>query len=649
MIADPRELRNSVKKIGIITLTRQNSLAYETLRRIVMNLGYEPICGQAIGSDALFLSMEEIHLVGYDFLGPFFQRAGFSDVDCILISAPYTANLFGLPKVIRSLRAVSSAPVVIGGNEVSNNYRNLMVYRFIPFVHHVVDVGPDFIVRGAAEWVLPSLLPLVDKETLVSPWTSAFLKKLLDIPNLVFWVPTRRALIATRLAAYDLSEKEIFSLVKYGKKSAAVTFQRACVWAKKSRGGCLFCAIAAQFGESFHCAVQTGWFVKELVDFLEKNKQIKNIDIWDDTFNIEDEWSGRICECLQEAHHRVKREIAFTCFLRPGGVTPGLINQLKAANVKAAFIGADAVTEDLSKRLRRGSTVSELDRSLKMLSHAGILCNLSVQLFSPESTIVDVEKTAELAIQYIKDDRSAVHVHLYTFPLFGSAVYRLLKARKNLKSIPGPLMKSVWGSGFEALPISYDYRHYDPEVEIIKQKTCRLLGVEVSFVVRTYPGNSIDPKRLKEVLIQVKNWCLEAKRFHPVKSMWYLILLSLEEREKGLTGKQMIDLLSRNEPASEIPEALRKSHGDFGFRFTLSRSFETVIEILLREGWIHKADNANYLLTPSGKSYLFSAIQEQGSNPIIVGGYGTIGRNVFLRMQEDKRPHKIKSSLKVAT
>ncbi len=548
-----------MKKIGIITLTRQNSLAYACLKKIVLNLGYEPICGEAIGSEALFLPLEELHLVGYDFLGPFFQKAGFSDVDCILISAPYTVNLFSLPKVIRSLRAVSPAPIVLGGNEASNNYRNLMEYRFIPFVNALVDVGPDFIVRGAAEQALPVLLPLVDKDTRMRPWTAKYFKKLLDVPNLVFWVPERSALVSTRLSFQDLPEKEIFSVVKYGETSAAVTFQRACVWARKSRGGCLFCAIATQFGETFHCSVETGFFIEELTAFIKNNEKVENIDIWDDTFNADDSWTTRICELLKQVNQRTGNRVAYSCFLRPKGITSHLTDRFKAANIKAAFVGADAVTQDLSRRLRRGCSVRELDQSLEVLSRAGISYNISVQLFSPESTLEDVEKTAELALRFIKGKRSKVHVHLYTFPLFGSAIHSLLAVRNNLKSIPSPLMRRAGDAGFKSLPVAYDFRSYDPEVETIKQKTFRLLNIEASFFVRTYPGDTLDAGRLKEVLSQVLSWCLEVQKSHPVKSVWYLTLLFLEGGGTGLTEEQMMDLFSRNEPASAIPEAVEKN------------------------------------------------------------------------------------------
>ena len=48
---------NSMKKVGIITLTRQNSLAYSTLRRIVNELGYKPICGETIGADCIYFRL----------------------------------------------------------------------------------------------------------------------------------------------------------------------------------------------------------------------------------------------------------------------------------------------------------------------------------------------------------------------------------------------------------------------------------------------------------------------------------------------------------------------------------------------------------------------------------------------------------------
>jgi radical SAM superfamily enzyme YgiQ (UPF0313 family) len=621
-----------MKKIGIITLTRQPSLAYSALKKIVEDLGYQPLCGEAIGADCIFFSLEELTLIGHDFLGNFLKKVGFSDADIILISAPYSVNLFVLPKVIWCLRSISTAPIILGGNEASNNYKNLMLYQFSAFVNKIVDIAPDFIVRGSAERVLCSLLPLLDKTTMTKKWDKDFLKELFEIPNLVFWLPARKALVSTYFSSEDLSEKDIFAYVKYGEKSVAVTFQRACIWAKKARGGCLFCAIASQFGTDFHCAVHSSFFVKNLGDYLKNNPEIKYVDIWDDTFNINQDWVIKICNYLNVLNKDVGREIIYSCFLRPKGLNEKIVKKMRETNFKVAFVGADALTEDLSRRLRRGCTISELNKSIEILGKARIQPRLSVQLFSPESTIDDGGITATLALTCIKNGESTVHMHLYTFPLYGSDLYKLLEARNNLKKIPSSLLKIDGNGGFKPYLIAYDYINYDPDMEKIKQKTYKLLDISTSFYVKTYPGDNIDANRLKQILIQVRSWCLEVKKTHKIKSIWYMTILLLEDQGIGLNKKEMLNLLSKNESSHKIPENLRKVYGNFGYKYTLSRSFDEVIEILIKNRWAQKNSNKKYSLSSEGLKKLKSMVASAEENHLHIAAYGKINKSELLKI-----------------
>ena len=620
-----------MKKIGIITLTRQTSLAYSVLKRIVEDLGYQPICGEAIGADCVNFSLEELTLVGYDYLGKFFTEAGFADSDIILISAPYSVNLFVLPKVIWCLRNISSAPIILGGNEASNNYKNLMLYRFSTFVNKVVDIAPDFIVRGSAESVLTPLLFLLDKTILKKKWDKDFIKKLLEIPNIVFWLPDRKALVSTDFSSEGLSERDIFAYVKYGEKSIAVTLQRACIWAKKSRGGCLFCAIASQFGKDFHCAVQSNFFVKDLGNFLKQHPEIIYVDVWDDTFNINEDWVVKICNYLEILNKNVGREIIYSCFLRPKGLSEKIVKKMRETNFRVAFVGADALTEDLSRRMRRGCTVTELNKSIEVLGKGRIQPRLSVQLFSPESTIDDSGITATLALNCIKNGESTVHVHLYTFPLYGSDLYKFLEARNNLKKIPSSLLKMTNNKGFKPYLIAYDYINYDPDVEKIKRKAYRLLDISTSFYVKTYPGDNIDANRLKQILIQVRNWCLEVKKTHKIKSIWYMTILLLEDQGIGLNKKEMLNLLSKNESSHKIPENLRKVYGNFGYKYTLSRSFDEVIEILIKNRWAQKNSNKKYSLSSEGLKKLKSMVAEGEENHLNIAAYGKINKSELLK------------------
>ena len=624
-----------MKKIGIITLTRQNSLAYSVLKRIVEDLGYTPVCGEAIGADCLFFPLEELALIGHDFLGDFFEKAGLSDVDTILISAPYTANLFVLPKVIWCLRSITSSPIILGGNEASNNYKNLMLYRFSTFANKLIDIAPDFIVRGSAENALPSLLPLLDKTTIRKKWDKDFLKKLLEIPNIVFWLPEKKALVSTGFSAEDLSERDIFSFVRYGQKTIAITLQRACIWAKKSRGGCLFCSIASQFGNDFHCAISSDFFVEELSVFLKDNREVKYVDIWDDTFNISEDWTARICGYLKTLNSKVGREIHYTCFLRPKGLNENIVKKMREANIRSAFVGADALSEGLSKRLRRGCTVAELNKSIETLGKGRIQPNLSVQLFSPESVIDDVGMTATVAFSGIKNGKSTVHVHLYTFPLFGSDIYRLLEARNNLNRVPSPLLRKEDKIGFVPYFMAYDYMNYDPDVEKIKKRTYRLLDISTPFYVKTYPGDHIDGNRLKAVLREVRTWCVETKKTHTIKSLWYMIVLLLEKKGRGMKKEEVIGFLSRKDSTFQIPEKLRGTYGDFGYRYTLSRSFNEVMDILIRNGWVRRTNKKEFRLASEGIKKLKLMVGEAEESHLNIAAYGKVEKTELLKALDE--------------
>ena len=433
--------------------------------------------------------------------------------------------------------------------------------------------------------------------------------------------------MATDFSAEDLTERDIFSYVKYGEKSIAVTLQRACVWAKKSRGGCLFCAIASQFGDHFHCAVQSDFFVPELGSYLHEHSQVQYVDIWDDTFNINPEWAIKICRYLKTLSEKAGRKIRYSCFLRPKGLTEKLVAEMAEANIRTAFIGADAMTDDLSRRMRRGCTISELNKSITLLAKAKIQPRLSVQLFSPESTIDDVGITSTLAFECIKNGESTVHVHLYTYPLYGSDIYKLLAARDNLIKIPSPLLRHHKNDGFEPYPIAYDYMNYDPDVDAIKQKTFKLLNIETSFYVRTYPGGNIDAQALKDILRQVRSWCLEVKKSQTIKSLWYLMVLFWENQNAGLSKTELIECLSRNEPDRQLPSHLRKTHGDFGHRYTLSRTFDEMMTILQKKKWVQKIKNTKYRLTPAGTKELTSRITADKTADYHIAAYGVIQRN----------------------
>lgn len=109
-----------------------------------------------------------------------------------------------------------------------------------------------------------------------------------------------------------------------------------------------------------------------------------------------------------------------------------------------------------------------------------------------------------------------------------------------------------------------------------------------------------------------------------------MLILFWEDQNAGLTRKELIDFLSKNEPADQVPQYLRKTHGNFGYRYTLSRTFEEVINMLLKNGWVQKIENKKYRLTPAGIEKLQSRVKAAKASHYHIAAYGILSRNELL-------------------
>jgi len=184
--------------------------------------------------------------------------------------------------------------------------------------------------------------------------------------------------------------------------------------------------------------------------------------------------------------------------------------------------------------------------------------------------------------------------------------------------------------------MAYDYTNYDPDLEEIKQRAYTLLDVTTSFSVKTFPGDKVDGHKLKAVLAKVRKWCMEVKKTHPIKSFWYLTILCVEDHVDGLDKQGLLDLLSRNDAAHQIPEHLKKIYSNFGYEFTLARSFDEVIERFNKNGWVKKSRNHRYRLVTEGLKALRVQAVSQKVNLFKIAAYGRISKQRLLDSLEKK-------------
>jgi hypothetical protein len=92
----------------------------------------------------------------------------------------------------------------------------------------------------------------------------------------------------------------------------------------------------------------------------------------------------------------------------------------------------------------------------------------------------------------------------------------------------------------------------------------------------------------------------------------------------------LIDCLSKNEPDRQIPPNLRKTYGNFGYRYTLSRTFDEVMAILIEKKWVQKIKNTKFRLTPAGTNALKGRIMTDNTGYYHIAAYGILTANDLL-------------------
>jgi hypothetical protein len=92
----------------------------------------------------------------------------------------------------------------------------------------------------------------------------------------------------------------------------------------------------------------------------------------------------------------------------------------------------------------------------------------------------------------------------------------------------------------------------------------------------------------------------------------------------------------KNEPDGQVPQHLKKTYGNFGYRYTLSRTFNEVMAILIKQKWVQKIKNSKYRLTPAGIKELKMRIKDDKTGNYHIAAYAIIaGDDMLARLAND--------------
>jgi anaerobic magnesium-protoporphyrin IX monomethyl ester cyclase len=177
---------------------------------------------------------------------------------------------------------------------------------------------------------------------------------------------------------------------------------------------CIFCDRSV-FGNK--CRGHSSNYILELIEYLHKKFDIREILIEDDTFVTFKPRLIEICEGLMSRDIR----ISWSCLARADAVTPEILGLMKKAGCWSISYGIETGDPEVMKFIGKNITLDKIEKALLWTKEAGILSKGFFIIGHPTDTHSSIRKTIGFALRAPLDD---ISVSMMT-PFPGSKLHKI--------------------------------------------------------------------------------------------------------------------------------------------------------------------------------------------------------------------------------
>ncbi len=213
-----------------------------------------------------------------------------------------------------------------------------------------------------------------------------------------------RELTCWRLYGEPLYKREPFTYTMTG---------RDCPWAK-----CTFCSWTTLFPKF---RTRTPESLLDEIGMLIERYGVR--EIFDDTGTFPSgKWLERFCEgMIQRGYHR---KLRISCNMRFDYLTPERAGLMRKAGFRLMKLGLESANQVTLDRLRKGTTVEDIERGCRIAKEAGLEVHLTVMVGYPWETRADAETTMRLAHRLMREGYADMLQSTVTIPYPGTPLYR---------------------------------------------------------------------------------------------------------------------------------------------------------------------------------------------------------------------------------
>ena len=335
-----------------------------------------------------------------------FRKAISENPDVIGISSvtPTVKSGYLIAKYIKEYD--SSIPVIMGGPHVSALYNEALSTGYVDYV--VIGEGEittseliNYLERGTPDRKKIKGLAYIDDSKIVFTGRREFIKNLDILPK-----PARHLLPMDKYTVFNKPIKIIHIMAS-----------RGCPY------GCIYCSTSYYWGRRYRIRS-----AKLVVDEIEEAMEKYNTNIVvfsDDELTLSKRW---VLEFSKEVRER-GLDITYSCGSRVNNVDREILNALKKSGCSIIYYGIESYNNRDLKLIRKGITVEQAIRAIKLTKEIGIEVTGSFILGFPWQTIDDMRKTVEFASKLNLDYAQFTVATPYPgTPLFNLArIFRLIE------------------------------------------------------------------------------------------------------------------------------------------------------------------------------------------------------------------------------
>ena len=214
------------------------------------------------------------------------------------------------------------------------------------------------------------------------------------------------------LPARHLLDMEIYHthiLAHKRERAASIITSRGCPFS------CVFCN--RMFGKKYR-GHSAEYVVKE-IDELVKRYGIQELEIKDDNFTANPARVKKICKMLIER----KYDLIWSCEARADVASEELFRMMKKAGCWLIQLGIETGDDRVMKAIKKGITVDQVEKAVKMANKAGI----KVKGFFMLGHHVDTKESIEKTINFANSLGLQAANFTITVPMEGSELYTIMK------------------------------------------------------------------------------------------------------------------------------------------------------------------------------------------------------------------------------